>query len=171
MTGDLGPSGKAKGGHARAEKLTPEQRSSIASDAAKKRWEGREIPSDIPRALPEFRGELDLGGVKLPCAVIQGPNGIQRVLTESGIANALLGTRSGASKRLKKAASEGGALLPLFVAPGQLKPFIDKEMMDGPLTPIDSPPFVTSGFGPGKRGPCKISSWAKHKRLSFFFGP
>jgi hypothetical protein len=48
-----------------------------------------------------------------------------------------LGTRSGASKRLKKAASEEGALLPLFVAPRQLKTFIDKELLDGPLKPID----------------------------------
>jgi hypothetical protein len=48
-----------------------------------------------------------------------------------------LGERSGASKRLKKAASEEGALLPLFVAPSQLKPFISKELKDGPLKPID----------------------------------
>jgi hypothetical protein len=68
---------------------------------------------------------------------ISGPKGIQRVLTENGITYAILGERSGASKRLKKAASEGGALLPLFVAPSQLKPFISKELEDGPLKPID----------------------------------
>lgn len=45
--------------------------------------------------------------------------------------------RSGSSKRLKKAAEEEGALLPLFVAPSQLKPFITKELEDGPLKPID----------------------------------
>ena len=75
--------------------------------------------------------------MKLPCAVIQGPKGIQRVLSENGITNAILGTRSGASKRLKKAASEEGALKPLFIAPRQLKPFIDKDLLDGPLMPID----------------------------------
>src|SRR5882724_7303234 len=123
------PTGKARGGYARAESLSPEERSAIAVTAARKRWEQKEIPSDIPRVLPEYKGELDLGGVKLPCAVIQGPKGIQRVLTENGITQALLGTRSGASKRLKKkAASEDGALLPLFIAPGQLKPFIDREL-------------------------------------------
>lgn len=137
MTTDQEPTGKAKGGHARAESLTPEERSEIASVAAKKRWEQREVPPDVPRALPGYKGILDLAGIKLPCAVIQGANGIQRVLTENGITEALLGTRSGASKRLKKAASEGGALLPLFIAPGQLKPFIDKELDDGPLKPID----------------------------------
>jgi hypothetical protein len=80
---------------------------------------------------------VDIAGTKLPCAVIQGPSGIQRVLSEFGITNAILGNRSGASKRLKKAASEEGALLPLFVAPSQLEPFIDKELLDGPLKPID----------------------------------
>ena len=59
------------------------------------------------------------------------------MLTENGITYAILGERSGASKRLKKAASEEGALLPLFVAPSQLKPFISKELEDGPLKPID----------------------------------
>jgi hypothetical protein len=69
--------------------------------------------------------------------VIQGPGGVQRVLSENGITNAILGSRSGASKRLKKSASEEGALLPLFIAPRQLKSFIDKELMEGPLVPID----------------------------------
>jgi hypothetical protein len=34
----LGRMGGLKGGKARAEKLTPEQRSAIAKDAARKRW-------------------------------------------------------------------------------------------------------------------------------------
>jgi hypothetical protein len=39
------------------------------------------------------------------------------------------------SKRLKKAAEAEGALLPLFVAPSQLKPYVSKELEDGPLKP------------------------------------
>jgi hypothetical protein len=35
---ELGRMGGLKGGKARAEKLTPEQRKKIAADAAKKRW-------------------------------------------------------------------------------------------------------------------------------------
>lgn len=71
-------------------------------------------------------------------AAIQGPDGIQRVLSENGITQAILGTRSGASKRLKKrAALDEGALLPLFVAPSQLNEFITKDLLDGPLKPID----------------------------------
>ena len=128
----------AKGGHARAAKLTAEERSAIASEAAKKRWAEKPISIEgMPRVLEGYKSELDLAGTKLPCAVIQGPAGIQRVLSENGITNAILGGRSGASKRLKKAASEEGALLPLFIAPRQLKSFIDQELLDGPLTPID----------------------------------
>lgn len=60
-----------------------------------------------------------------------------RVLSENGITNAILGSRSGASKRLKKAAKNEGALLPLFLAPPRLEPLIDKALRDGPLKPLD----------------------------------
>ena len=53
------------------------------------------------------------------------------------VTNALLGGRSGASKRLKKKAEDDGAPLPLFLAPGQLKPFVDKHLGDGPLSVIE----------------------------------
>ncbi|MFM9940692.1 MAG: P63C domain-containing protein [Hyphomicrobiaceae bacterium] len=139
MTDDDGeaPTGRAKGGHARAAALTGDVKSQIASDAAKSRWARRKLPDGSPRVLEGYKNEVNLAGVKLPCAVITGPNGIQRVLTENGITLAVLGERSGGSKRLKKAAELDGALLPLFVAPSQLKSFITKELEDGPLKPID----------------------------------
>ena len=126
--------GRARGGFARAAKLTPEKRSEIASEAAKARWAEREesiIPKDaLPSVLEGYSNVLDLAGTKLPCAVISGPDGILRVLTEHGITRAILGSRSGASKRLKKrAASMDGALLPLFVAPKRVEPFISKELL------------------------------------------
>ena len=130
------PKGRAKGGYARAARLSQDQRSAIASEAAKARWKDHRL-RDVPRVLEGFKSELNLAVVTIPCAVISGPKGIQRVLTENGITYAILGERSGASKRLKKAASEEGALLPLFVAPSRLKPFISKELEDGPLEPID----------------------------------
>ncbi len=129
--------GRARGGYARAEALSPEERSKIASEAAKRRWESRVEPTpEMPRVIEGYSNVVNLGGTKLPCAVIEGPNGIQRVLSENGITNAILGSRSGASKRLKKAAEDEGALVPLFVAPRQLKPFISQELLDGPLKPI-----------------------------------
>src|SRR5205823_4758327 len=100
--------GRAKGGLARKAALTPEERSQIASEAAKRRWANRIEPTpDMPKVLEGYSNVLDLGGTKLPCAVVEGPNGIQRVLSENGITNAILGSRSGASKRLKKAAEDG----------------------------------------------------------------
>lgn len=132
------PVGRAKGGRARAAKLSPEQRSLIASEAARQRWTNQIEPTpDMPRVLEGYSNVLDLAGTKLPCAVVQGPEGIQRVLSETGITQAILGTRSGASKRLKKAALNEGALLPLFLAPSQLNEFITKDLLDGPLRPID----------------------------------
>jgi hypothetical protein len=131
-------SGQAKGGYARAAKLSPEERSEIGVKAAKARWEAKEMSGDnIPHVLESFKSVLDISGTKLPCAIVMGPNGVQRVLSDHGITNAILGTRSGASKRLKTKARQGGALLPVFVAPSQLKPFITNELLDGPLKPID----------------------------------
>lgn len=125
--------GKA-GGRARAEKLTPAERSAIAAEAASVRWANRPQPTaDMPRVLEGYSSVLELAGTKLPCAVVEGPNGVQRVLSETGITRAILGTRSGASRRLKYA----GSLLPLFVAPSQLNSFITNEMREGPLKPID----------------------------------
>lgn len=131
-------SNKAKGGKARAEKLSAAERKDIAKKAAKSRWDARRTATgDMPRVLEGFSSVLDLVGTSIPCAVIQGTNGIQRVLSETGITKALLGSRSGASKRLKKSLEEQGAPLPLFMAPRQLLPFINKEMIEGPLAPIE----------------------------------
>jgi len=139
MVDDDSASGRVRSGLARAASLAPARRSEIAKAAAEKRWgEKREIDkTGIPRVLEGYANTLVLAGTRLPCAVINGPSGVQRVLSENGITNAILGSRSGASKRLKKAAHSEGALLPLFVAPSQLFPFITNDLRDGPLKPID----------------------------------
>ena len=111
--------GRARGGLARAQVLTAEERSKIASDAAKRRWAARPEPTpEMPRVLEGYSNVLNLGGTRLPCAVVEGPNGVQRVLSENGITNAILGSRSGASKRLKKAAEEEGPRFPYSSLPG-----------------------------------------------------
>jgi hypothetical protein len=134
--------GKAKGGLARAAKLSAQQRSEIAAQAAQKRWALRPQKSTdtLPHALTGYKGIIDLGGMKLRCAVIEGANGVQRVLSETSIANAMLGRRSGASRRKRLAAKEGGMFLPVFLAPSQLWPFVQEQFKDGvesPLVPID----------------------------------
>ena len=50
------PSGKAIGAYARAAKLSPEERSAIASEAAKKRWAERATEIDTSRLPRAFEG-------------------------------------------------------------------------------------------------------------------
>lgn len=130
--------GKAKGGAARAARMTEEERSEQAKRMVEARWEKKRKMQSLPQVI--LKGDdLTIGGITIPCAIVESQNGLEpiRVLTEHGITNALLGGRSGASKRLKKAAEEQGALLPLFIAPPRLKPFIDNDLLDGPLKAIE----------------------------------
>lgn len=135
---DSVPTGKAKGGVARAAKLSEARRKEISEGALAARKEKAALPKIIKKGE-----DLNLAGIMIPCAVIEGPNGEPiRVLSESGITNAILGSRSGASKRLKKKSEASGAPLPLFLAPSQLKPFIDNDLEGGPLRVIE---YVDSG--------------------------
>lgn len=136
--------GKAAGGIARAAKLTAEERKAIAMKAVDAKKEKATLPILL------HRGELNLAGAMLPCAVIDMRNGQDpiRVLTESGISTAILGGRSGASKRLKKQAEDvGDTLLPVFVAPARLKPFIDDaaQVVLRPISYVDGDRIV-QGF-------------------------
>lgn len=84
----------------------------------------------------KYRGELKFGDSIISCAVLE--NGT-RVLSETGITKAILGqaSGSGASQRLKAKAKEVGTLLPLFIAPSQLIPFIPNDLDGDPLTLIN----------------------------------
>lgn len=129
---------RAAGGLARAESLTTEQRKEIAVKAGKARWAAVKKAQTLPAVL--YKGvDLNLAGISIPCAVVTADDGSEpmRVLTEHGITTALLGSRSGASKRIKKKSEEEGIPLPLFVAPGQLSAFIDDDMRNGPLRVIE----------------------------------
>lgn len=126
-----GSPGRAKGGKARAAALTAEERQDIARKAALKRWEVQHHGGPVMQA--EYTGVLTIGDKQIPCAVLT--NG-QRVMSDNGITKALFGSPSGASKRQRIAAKSEGALLPLFLAPGNLNPFISEELREGPLKPI-----------------------------------
>lgn len=117
---------QSKGGLARAERLSPEERSRIATEAANARWSGEELP------IATHPGVVKIGEANIPCAVLSTG---QRVLTEHGITTAL-GSRSGGSKRRKKVSSEQGAPVPIFLAPKNISPFISSDLADGPLRPI-----------------------------------
>lgn len=110
--------GKAKGGHARAEALSPEKRTDIAKRAAAARWS-----STGPRATHE--GVLLFGDVEIPCYVLEDG---QRVLTTRGIMRSL-----GRTWRGRK---YSGTQLPVFLEAQNLKPFIDNELTSV-LTPLE----------------------------------
>lgn len=87
--------------------------------------------NDSVKAL--YVGTIEVAGMELPCAVLEDE---RRVLTEHAVLR-VLGSRSGASKRIKYGArEEGRAPLPIFLSPKRLKPYVDKHLRDGPLEPI-----------------------------------
>lgn len=105
----LSKRGAAKGGRARANVLTTEERREIAQKASRARWakEGKGLapvvaepsaeapiataatPDDLPYSA--FPGSLQMGDLELECHVL---NDSRRVLTASEIVRALRGTRS-----------------------------------------------------------------------------
>ncbi|HEY3349395.1 MAG TPA: P63C domain-containing protein [Thermoanaerobaculia bacterium] len=114
----------ARGGRARAEKLTQEQRSDIARKGALARWS--------PEALPTAQWgspdrPLRIGEVELPCYVLDDG---RRVLIQKGIRSALgmsLGGKSGFKE---------GDRLARFAAQDTLKPFINTELLERTSNPI-----------------------------------
>jgi hypothetical protein len=107
-------SGKAKGGFARAEVLSPEQRASIAKNAALSRWEGQG-----PKALHE--GTLNLAGLELSCAVLDSG---QRVLSQSAFMRALNRARQAKGRTHYK----GDVELPAFLTAQNLRPYIPDDL-------------------------------------------
>jgi hypothetical protein len=85
------PTGKAKGGLARANSLSPERRKEISQKANKSRWKG-----DLPFA--EYGSSdrpIRIGNLEVPCYVL---NDERRVLTQRGILAALGMSRGSAGQ-------------------------------------------------------------------------
>ncbi len=116
---DNRPVGRAKGGVARANKLTPERRSEIARLAALAK---KKASNDMPVAFKS--GQLILGELIIPCCVLDDG---RRVLSERGITDAFFPTRPN-GRQFDLAA---GADLPVFVAQNELTSLIIKEYWSG----------------------------------------
>lgn len=126
MSAIPGKSGKSVGGNARALALSSEQKSEIARKGAQARAEIAALP------YVTHEGNITIGDISIPCANLSDGS---RVLSENGISQAMLGGRSGASKRIKRQTDATGTPgLPMFLAPGQLKEFINDELRET-LTP------------------------------------
>lgn len=118
----LGRAGGLKGGKARAEKLTPEERSEIAREAVETRWaRARGItPEDIekfPKAT--HKGTLKIGDIEISCFVLGDK---RRVLHHRSLV-AALGISRGST-----GSYSGGDRLVKFVTGGRLKPFMEKKL-------------------------------------------
>jgi P63C domain len=119
---------KARGGHARAESLTPEERAEIARKAATARWakpeahepEEREddaleeILDPIP-AMPiaRWRGMLNIVGLEVPCYVLDDG---QKIIGRTSATELLTGIK-------------GGGALEKYIAVKALEPFINKDLV------------------------------------------
>jgi hypothetical protein len=109
------------GGKARAEKLTPEQRSEIATIAAESRWQ-RKADSEGMTRLPKAThlGELKMLGSSIPCAVLE--NG-KRVLTQRGMFVALGRNKNPSTGHIASIDSRPG-----FLAAANLNEFIPEDL-------------------------------------------
>lgn len=105
------------GGDARAKKLSPAERKSIASNAAQARWE--KAGKILPKATHE--GILTIGDMEIPCAVLEDGT---RLLTQSGVMTALGRARQAKGRQYYDA----DVNLPAFLTAKNLKPFIPQEL-------------------------------------------
>ena len=110
-------SGKSAGGIARAKKLTPEERSSIAREAATKRWS----ESAQPVVAGSADRPLTVGDVDIECYVLEDGT---RLITQASFMRAIGRTRFPSGGRA------GDDELPLFLRSQSLRPFITKEIID-----------------------------------------
>src|SRR4051794_5264911 len=96
------PDGRTRSGKARMDRLSADERKTLASRAAKVRWKkAKELigdPDEIVPAgnLPEakYKGFLNLLGVDLPCYVLE--NG-ERVVGRTSFTEMLTGIKAGGS--------------------------------------------------------------------------
>jgi len=117
---DQNDQSKAKGGNARAAKLSPARRKEIATTAASARWRGAPVKAT-------HAGVIKIGDASLDCANL--PDG-RRVISEAAIMAALGRGYSGYYSQRDAASEDGSAVLPRYVAPKALKPFISNDLSD-----------------------------------------
>jgi hypothetical protein len=111
----------ARGGRARAERMSGAERKKSAQQAATARWAH-------PRATHEGLLPLPIDGVQVECAVLE--NG-QRVISATAFQRALGRSRAGGQTYQRRAAEDGIDQLPIYVALKNLKPFIPKDFSIG----------------------------------------
>jgi len=121
------PTGRARGGIARAEALSPEQKREIAKKAAAARWGYKATHKG------SFKDEF---GIDVDCYVLDDEQKTA-VISQRGMGEAL-------------GLSEGGARLPRFVRSGTMGPYVGPQLSDKLENPIV---FQGLSMGPGTPPP------------------
>lgn len=123
----LGTLGGSKGGLARAEAMTPEERQRVAKKAAAARW-----GTDLPRET--HAGTVHVGPIELPCAMLEGE---RRVLTTQGLMLAFGSSKKSPSRKPEELAlPPGSANLPAFLAYGGIYKFVSDELSSALRFPL-----------------------------------
>ncbi len=110
---------QSRGGKKRAQRLSAEERSSIARQGAIARWSSfhTDLGNPIPKTI--VSGVLKVGNI--PCAVLDDQSNT-RVLTQTGFLTAI--GRAPTPNTARAASSSGIADLPAFLRAKNLEPFI-----------------------------------------------
>ncbi|MBT2746832.1 MULTISPECIES: P63C domain-containing protein [unclassified Lysobacter] len=136
--GDKPDDFQSRGGIARRDSLSRDERSKIASKAAQARWA-------IPK--PTHQGTLHIGDLIIDCAVM--PDGT-RVLSERSVGRSLGRSRGGVyTPKGEEGAASAGDKLPFFASSATLKPFIDNELMLALTSPVRYQQLKGGGVGHG----------------------
>lgn len=116
MSNGDGTSGRGRGGRARAQSLSAEQRSEIAKRAAAARWAG-----DINEAVCGSPDQpLNIGGIEIECYVLDDGT---RVLTQAGFLEAL-----GRHRKANVRREGDGEPTPAILQGKAIGPFISEEV-------------------------------------------
>lgn len=115
---DNEPTGRAKGGFARRDALTAEQRRKSAQKAATARWD-----ADLPMATHE--GKFDIGKSTVACAVL--PNG-SRIITQATFLRVL-----GRSPRPTAGTGVLAARMPPFLQAEVLQPYVSEDLVQSTM--------------------------------------
>lgn len=113
---------QSRGGRARSAKLTPEDRSRIAKEAAQARWD-----ETLPKAVSGDENKpIRIGDIEVPCYVLDDG---RRVIITNGMLDALHMARGGAMVK-------GMNRLELFISRERIRPFVAPELHEKVRSPI-----------------------------------
>jgi P63C domain len=127
MDSDAKDSIQSLGGKARAEKLTKEELTAIAENAAEARWS--KVPDRLhyPKSICGSPDKpLQIGEMEIPCYVLDDG---RRVITQTGMVSALAMKRGGAAKG-------GGDRIANFLSTKALKSYVPNTLGDVINNPI-----------------------------------